>query len=172
MVDFTVDISEPCLRSGKLLNCNLKNIYGLEFDDELSKNDTRICILFNTPGRTQKQTRCLYYFVLTSKTTVSVRLKLKRQKKPVAYYHTSSAARRLILRGDIEQNPPGPIQERNTTSKPAAQRTKIKVKCPNCTKTAQSNHKRFSCTVCFDLYHAKCTNLTGNRWKNVRADKR
>jgi hypothetical protein len=62
VVDSTVDISRPCLRSGKSLNCNFKNIYGPEIDDELSKKDTRICILFNTPGRTQKQTRCLYYF--------------------------------------------------------------------------------------------------------------
>jgi hypothetical protein len=101
---------------------------------------------------------------------VPVGLKLKRQKKPVAYYHNSLAARRLILSGDIEENP-GPTPERNTTSKPVAQGTKIKTKCPTCTKTVQSNHKRFLCTVCFDLYHVKCTNLMGSHWKNVRADK-
>ena len=80
------------------------------------------------------------------------------------------SARRLILSGDIEENP-GPIQERNTTSKSVAQGTKIQVKCSTCTKTAQSNHKRFLCTVCFDLYHGKFTNLMGSHWKNVRADK-
>ena len=97
-------------------------------------------------------------------------LKLKRQKKPVAYYSNTSATQRLVLSGDIKENP-GPIQDRKTSETPAVQRTKIKAKCPNFTKTVQSNHKRFLCTICFDLYHAKCTNLKCNELRNIRADK-
>ena len=105
-----------------------------------------------------------------SKTTVFLLLKLKRQKKPVPYYSNTSATQRLVLSGDIEENP-GPIQDRKTVETSAVQRTKTKAKCPNCTKTIQSNHKRFLCTVCLDLYHAKRINLKGNDLRNIRADK-
>ena len=145
-----------------------QNIHGQEFDD-LSKNETHICIIFNTVGRTQKQTCCFFHITWKPKTTVFLLLKLKRQRKPVAYYSNTSATQRLVLSGDIEENP-GPIQDRKTSETPAVQRTKIKAKCPNCTKTVQSNHKRFLCTVCFDLYHAKCTNQ-GNELRYIRADK-
>ena len=146
-----------------------QNIHGQEFDN-LSKNETHICIIFNTVGRTQKQTCCFFHITWKPKTTVFLLLKLKRQKKPVAYYSNTSATQRLVLSADIEENP-GPIQDKKTSETPAVQRTKIKAKCPNCTKTVQSNHKRFMCTVCFDLYHAKYTNLKGNELRNIRADK-
>ena len=128
-----------------------QNIYGQEFDNDFSKNEVRICIILNMVERTQKQ---ICYILWKSKTTVFLLLKLKRQKKPVLYYSNTSATQRLVLSGDIEENP-GAIQHRKTVETSAVQRTKTKAKCPNCTKTTQSNHKRFLCTICLDLYHAK-----------------
>ena len=147
-----------------------QNIYGQEFDNDFSKNEIHICIILNTVESTQKQTYCFFHITWKSKTTVFLLLKLKRQKKPVPYYSNTSTTQRLVLSGDIEENP-GPIQDRKTVETTAVQRTKTKAKCPNCTKTIQSNHKRFLCTVCLDLYHAKCINLKGNDLRNIRADK-
>ena len=145
-----------------------QNIHCQEFVNDSNKNEIHICIISNTVGRTQKQTCCSFHITWKPKTTVFL-LKIKRQKKPVAYYSNTSATQKLILSGDIEENP-GPIQDKKPVEAPAAQRIKTKPKCPNCTKTVQSNHKRFLCTVCLDLYHAKCINLKGNELRNIRAD--
>lgn len=95
----------------------------------------------------------------------NTRRKIKYQGRPVAYYSNSVSTQRLILSGDVAVNP-GPSQEiKSKPNKPGKP-----PKCPECTKNVQSNHKRFLCTVCFDLFHAKCTHLSANSLKRVRAD--
>ena len=106
-------------RTGKQILCEepleflgiTQNIYGQEFDNDFSKNEIHICIILNTVECTQKQTYCFFHITWKSKTTVFLLLKLKRQKKPVPYYSNTSATQRLVLSGDIEENP-GPIQDR------------------------------------------------------------
>ena len=58
---------------------------------------------------------------------------------------------------------PGPDQSANT--KKATSSTL----CPECNKRVQTNYKRFICTKCFDLYHAKCTNISAIQLKNIKA---
>lgn len=41
--------------------------------------------------------------------------------------------------------------------------------CPGCNNRVQTNYKRFICTKCFDLYHAKCTNISATQLKNIKA---
>ena len=84
----------------------------------------------------------------------------------MTYYSNSVATRRLLLSGDVEENP-GPLgdqSKQNKRSKPSKP-----AKCPQCTRSVQSNHKRYLCTVCYDLCHAKCSTLPVCIIKNVRA---
>lgn len=90
---------------------------------------------------------------LTSLTqTIVVKPKIKRAKSSVQYYPNSTASFNLILSGDVELNP-GP-------GLPAP-------KCNKCEKTVKSNNKRLICSSCFDVTHAKCSNLTDRH--NIQA---
>ena len=96
----------------------------------------------------------------------SKRRRIRYQKKPVTYYSNSVATRRLLLSGDVEENP-GPLRDQNKQNKQS--KPSKPAKCPQCTRSVQSNHKRYLCTVCYDLYHAKCSTLSTCTIKNVRA---
>ena len=80
------------------------------------------------------------------------------------YYPNSCASCQLLLQGgDISTNP-GPDQS-SRAKKPASS-----TPCPECNKRVQTNHKRFMCTKCFDLYHAKCTNISVVQLKKIKGD--
>ena len=87
-------------------------------------------------------------------------------EKPVVYWSNSIATRRLPLSGDAEENP-GPSKEqcnKNQRSKPSKT-----AKFSQSTRSVQSNHKRYLCTICYDSCHAKCTNLSASIIKNIHA---
>ena len=89
--------------------------------------------------------------IISSRSNLAIRMKLKRPKSRVLYYPNTTAAFNVILQaGDIESNPgPG-------FSPP---------KCSIFTKTARCNEKQLICKQCFESTHARCANF-----KNVRAN--
>lgn len=96
-----------------------------------------------------------------------VHRKPKKSASRCLYYPNSCASRQLLLQGgDISTNPgPDKLNKNPTTKK----RTTTSTLCPKCAKRVQTNHKRFICTKCLDLYHGKCTNTSTIELKNVRA---
>ena len=96
--------------------------------------------------------------------TVSLRFAGRKRtvysKRLTLYYSNTVATQRLILSGDIATNPWPCVK--NGGSEPQvsnSKRTKPS-KCPSCQKTVQSNHKRYLCSVCFDMFHEKCTGIS------------
>ena len=84
-----------------------------------------------------------YHLQTSYSKTKSTRVKIKRQKKPIAYYSNSTATFNIILSGDIHVNPgPGCNAQ----------------KCSQCEKTVKCNQKRFICEKCLDVTHVKCSN--------------
>ena len=65
----------------------------------------------------------------------------------------------LSISGDVEANP-GP---NNNQTRSAV------IKCFNCSKTVQSNHKRLWCEKCLTLTHARCVNILPMELKHIRA---
>ena len=90
-------------------------------------------------------------------------------KRSVPYYNNSMTSQPLILSGDIAENP-GPDNEANNMRTKVTKRIKAP-KCPSCEKSVQSNHKKYLCDVCFDLFHAKCTGISECQIKSIRTDK-
>ena len=60
----------------------------------------------------------------------------------------------MLKAGDVESNPGPKESNGNALKEPRA--VKPTAKCPVCTMTVKSNHKRLICKVCFDYVHAKC----------------
>lgn len=124
-------------------------------------------ILYSLHSWRCKQTVKWRLTPFTFKTNIwifSQRKGLVFSKRSVPYYNNSMASQRLILSGDIAENPgPDKVEDKNAK----AVKTTKAPKCPSCEKAVQSNHKRFLCEVCFDLFHAKCTGISGYQIKSI-----
>jgi len=97
--------------------------------------------------------------------------KIRRHKRPTPYYSNSSSSQRLILSGDIEQNP-GPITSNNNlitnkSKKKSLQKTSAPV-CETCSKTIRCNSKTTMCIHCKNLTHLSCTQSKTIRILNSR----
>ena len=90
-------------------------------------------------------------------------------KRCVPYYNNSMASQHLILSGNIVENP-RPDNEASNVRAKVTKRIKVP-KCPSCKKSVQSNHKRYLCDVCFDLFYAKCTGISECQTKSICMDK-
>ena len=87
-------------------------------------------------------------------------------KRFTLYYSNTVASQRVILSGNIALNL-GPCRKNERTASQTINKSKPKksLKCPSCEKTVQRNHKRFLCSTCFDLFHAKCTGISIHQLK-------
>lgn len=132
ILDTTVGVYGSCSRSGKSFELFKYDFQDTEYqhDDDLNKQDkSRICIIFDTLECTQKRIyRCSLNLTISKAKLFRV-LKLKRQKGPVSYYNNSTATRRLMLSGDIEQNL-GPSQQGGTVEHIPVRITRRKKRIP------------------------------------------
>ena len=83
----------------------------------------------------------IYIQYLTLQRNLQRNNKTKRSKLPIIYFDNTSATFNLILSSDIEINPG-----------PGFSAPKVTV----CGKVVKTNNKRFICSICFDVAHAKC----------------
>lgn len=90
------------------------------------------------------------------------RKRLRYGKAPVAYYSNSLATQRLLLSGDISENP-GPLQrateKTDGNNKNKTANKKITIKCDTCAKTIRKNQTSISCSNCIGYSHRKCVDL-------------
>ncbi|CAB4011738.1 Hypothetical predicted protein, partial [Paramuricea clavata] len=109
IMEMTINAPNHYFRLEKTVKIIYQSI-DCKLEDDLNKQNTaRICITYTHEYAQIQTCRCTFY-IITLNATKALRLKLKRCKRPVAYYSNSTASQRLILSGDIEQNP-GPFQQ-------------------------------------------------------------